>query len=196
MAYVDGFDDDGNRLGTLNTEGKYVYNMDNDLTTQLANASRGYLGRSDPPITGGFTTQFNYKRFSLFAQFTYMTGHLARSFQYYSGGTAYASAKNVLKIEANRWRKPGDITEIPKYGSSRTEYLYQLFDFRFEKGDYLKCNNISLGYNLEQSICDKLHITRARLNFNMTNVFTLTKFRRSEERRVGKECRSRWSPYH
>ena len=177
LAYVDGFDDDGNRLGTLNTEGKYVYNMDNDLTTQLANASRGYLGRSDPPITGGFTTQFNYKRFSLFAQFTYMTGHLARSFQYYSGGTAYASAKNVLKIEANRWRKPGDITEIPKYGSSRTEYLYQLFDFRFEKGDYLKCNNISLGYNLEQSICDKLHITRARLNFNMTNVFTLTKFR-------------------
>ena len=177
LAYVDGFDDDGNRLGTLNVEGKYVYNMDNDLTVQLANASRSYLGRSDPPITGGFTTQFNYKRFSLFAQFTYMTGHLARSFQYYSGGTAYAAAKNVLKIEANRWRKPGDLTDIPRYDTGRTEYLYQLFDFRFEKGDYLKCNNISLGYNLEQSICDKLHITRARLNFNMANVFTLTKFR-------------------
>ena len=178
LAYVDGFDDDGNRLGTLNAEGKYVYNMDNSLTTQLANASRGYLGRSDPPITGGFTTQFNYKRFSLFAQFTYMTGHLARSFQYYaSGGTAGASAKNLLKIEANRWRKPGDATDIPKYGTSRTEYLYQLFDFRFEKGDYLKCNNISLGYNLEPGICAKLGITRARLNLNMSNVFTLTKFR-------------------
>ena len=25
---------------------------------------------------------------------------------------------------------------------------------------------------------------------------TFTKFARSEERRVGKECRSRWSPYH
>ena len=24
----------------------------------------------------------------------------------------------------------------------------------------------------------------------------LTKYLRSEERRVGKECRSRWSPYH
>ena len=40
-----------------------------------------------------------------------------------------------------------------------------------KKGDYLKCNNISLGYNLEQSICDKLHITRARLNFNMDKCF-------------------------
>ena len=178
LAYVDGFDDDGNRLGTLNPEGKYVYNMDNDLTTQLANSSRGYLGRSDPPITGGFTTQFNYKRFSLFAQFTYMTGHLARSFQYYvSGGTTSASARNLLKIEANRWRKPGDMTDVPKYGTSRTEYLYQLFDFRFEKGDYLKCNNISLGYNLDPALCAKLYITRARLNLNMANVFTLTKFR-------------------
>ena len=178
LAYVDGFDDDGNRLGTLTPEGKYVYNMDNDLTTQLANSSRGYLGRSDPPITGGFTTQFNYKRFSLFAQFTYMTGHLARSFQYYvSGGTTSASARNLLKIEANRWRKPGDMTDVPKYGTSRTEYLYQLFDFRFEKGDYLKCNNISLGYNLDPALCAKLYITRARLNLNMTNVFTLTKFR-------------------
>ena len=25
---------------------------------------------------------------------------------------------------------------------------------------------------------------------------TIEKFKRSEERRVGKECRSRWSPYH
>ena len=27
-------------------------------------------------------------------------------------------------------------------------------------------------------------------------IFTLTRLLRSEERRVGKECRSRWSPYH
>ena len=27
-------------------------------------------------------------------------------------------------------------------------------------------------------------------------VFAVEKYSRSEERRVGKECRSRWSPYH
>src|SRR3712207_9375654 len=31
---------------------------------------------------------------------------------------------------------------------------------------------------------------------NRVNVHTTTKRIRSEERRVGKECRSRWSPYH
>ena len=31
----------------------------------------------------------------------------------------------------------------------------------------------------------------------LTNVIQgITGFARSEERRVGKECRSRWSPYH
>ena len=32
--------------------------------------------------------------------------------------------------------------------------------------------------------------------FNGTGVIILHKYQRSEERRVGKECRSRWSPYH
>ena len=31
---------------------------------------------------------------------------------------------------------------------------------------------------------------------NETNVIAENKPMRSEERRVGKECRSRWSPYH
>ena len=29
-----------------------------------------------------------------------------------------------------------------------------------------------------------------------TGTLTLGNYLRSEERRVGKECRSRWSPYH
>ena len=31
---------------------------------------------------------------------------------------------------------------------------------------------------------------------NKDETLNLKKFNRSEERRVGKECRSRWSPYH
>ena len=32
--------------------------------------------------------------------------------------------------------------------------------------------------------------------FKMANILKKDKKTRSEERRVGKECRSRWSPYH
>ena len=33
-------------------------------------------------------------------------------------------------------------------------------------------------------------------SYAITNVFIAIAIGRSEERRVGKECRSRWSPYH
>ena len=32
--------------------------------------------------------------------------------------------------------------------------------------------------------------------WDMPMAYSATNFHRSEERRVGKECRSRWSPYH
>src|SRR2546422_10698630 len=41
-----------------------------------------------------------------------------------------------------------------------------------------------------------LTMYRSYLNLHLLPVFGATKVRRSEERRVGKECRSRWSPYH
>ena len=42
-------------------------------------------------------------------------------------------------------------------------------------------------YNIDQIICSPLK--RTRKTAEIIN-------ERSEERRVGKECRSRWSPYH
>lgn len=186
LVYVDGYSSDGYRLGSPDESGRYVYDMDCQLTTELSNASRNYIGLSYPPITGGFSTQFNYKRFSLSANFTFMTGHMLKSFQQYNGGQQDNSQGNVLPAEANRWRKPGDITDVATYNYTvRSEYLYQILDFRYENGSYLKCNNISVGYNLPQHICDKLKLGRARFNINMSNVFTLTKYRGIDPETMG-----------
>ena len=38
--------------------------------------------------------------------------------------------------------------------------------------------------------------TKAYLDFVLEQLSGLDEISRSEERRVGKECRSRWSPYH
>ena len=47
---------------------------------------------------------------------------------------------------------------------------------------------------------DEIERIKTRLPYPVTRRATGTKCitgrRRSEERRVGKECRSRWSPYH
>ena len=48
---------------------------------------------------------------------------------------------------------------------------------------------------LAQTIADELRVPFESVRM-VTADTALTPFDRSEERRVGKECRSRWSPYH
>ena len=45
----------------------------------------------------------------------------------------------------------------------------------------------------QQYLRDQFIISNERTNFTQAASFAAE---RSEERRVGKECRSRWSPYH
>ena len=49
------------------------------------------------------------------------------------------------------------------------------------------------GYNVPNEGAQDWHVP---LNDNFEQYDTDIEIRRSEERRVGKECRSRWSPYH
>src|SRR3712207_7158984 len=44
--------------------------------------------------------------------------------------------------------------------------------------------------------CASTGADHPRLHLDAVALPQLTRARRSEERRVGKECRSRWSPYH
>jgi len=52
----------------------------------------------------------------------------------------------------------------------------------------------------EKDICEVLDISLSDLGYEVHTAGSgeeaLRVFERSEERRVGKECRSRWSPYH
>ena len=52
---------------------------------------------------------------------------------------------------------------------------------------------IVIHYNKSKSKAEKL---KKELKKNGTIVYLVKADLRSEERRVGKECRSRWSPYH
>src|SRR3546814_20050474 len=70
-----------------------------------------------------------------------------------------------------------------------------------EDDDFLPVAGLRLVLRLAEARClvGRIHIRRARLEFGRAGVDPL-EHRRSEERRVGKECvstcRSRQSPYH
>jgi len=45
-----------------------------------------------------------------------------------------------------------------------------------EKGDYLKLNNLNVGYTFPSRMTSKLSMRSMRLSLSATNIFTLTKF--------------------
>lgn len=181
LAYIDALDEDGKPVGHLTADGRYVLDMDTEFTTDAV----AFLGEGYPPVSGGFGTQFNWGRFQLSAQFSFMAGHKIKSFESAYGVQLSAAKYNLLAKEAYRWRKPGDITNVPAYTTSRNASSQYFFSSQVEKGNFLKCNNISLGYNMSPELCNKLHIARARLNFNIQNVFTATKYRGLDPENLG-----------
>ena len=77
----------------------------------------------------------------------------------------------------NRWRKPGDITNVPRLTQLKGLYTFYMFDWGLEKGDYLKCGYVSLGYNLPLEWLEKIGFNSARLSFTAKDLFTITSYK-------------------
>lgn len=170
-----------NPIGFQREDGSWVLDMDDSLNEKDKWRIRTTIGKSYPPISGGFGTALNWQQWTLSTRFTFMAGHKIAS-AYYSvanGGGISSASQNVLKQEFNRWRKPGDITNMPGYNT--TGYTSSLqtdwYDRKLENGDFLKCTEISLGYVLSSKICKKLLLSSCRVNLNIRDIFTISKYK-------------------
>ncbi|MDD6507156.1 MAG: SusC/RagA family TonB-linked outer membrane protein [Prevotellaceae bacterium] len=177
------FVDNTNRetpIGFQREDGSWVLDMDNAANEEDKLKIKEVLGKSYPPVTGGFGSTIQWKRFSLDCHFSFMTGHLITS-AYYSVATGSISSAslNVHPLEAYRWRKPGDITNVPAYNTSGLSSSLQTdyYDRKLEKGDFLKCTQISLGYHLPNKLCKAVKLKSARVNLNLRDVFTITGYK-------------------
>lgn len=165
-------------IGFQREDGRWVLDMDDSNNTDKANIKEN-LGKSYPTITGGFRTDFSWKQFTLEGDFSFMAGHRIQSAYYASasGGSVSAADQNVLRKEAGRWRKPGDITDIPNYSTEGYPSLRSdWYDLKLENGNFIKCNNISLGYHVPTKYCRKVFLQSLRVNLNVRDVFTITKY--------------------
>jgi TonB-linked SusC/RagA family outer membrane protein len=149
---------------------------------------------SMPKFVGGFTNQFAYKNFDLNMNFSFATGHYIYNRLLQSTLTPNRGARALSnKLLSEAWQKPGDNAKWPRvvmnvqhfydnegnpstdpitYGTEE-KYISSMF---LEKGDYLKLNNLSLGYTLPATVAAKIKMQSLRISLNVTNLFTLTSF--------------------
>lgn len=137
---------------------------------------RQIVGSSNPDFFGGWDNSFAYKNFDLNFSFTYSYGaevyapwriNVTRL-----GGTYFP----FLQEEAlKRWTGPGTSNTVPRAISGNTYNTYNSTRY-LENGSYLRMRNISLGYNLPQSILKRMRLERLRIYAQADNLFLITKY--------------------
>lgn len=156
-----------------------------------------------PDLAGGFDTQLVFnKSLSLTLGFTYSFGAVKRLPNLYRGTGMLDPLKNVTTEVMDRWKQPGDRTDIPavydsKYISSIysassdlvardpdvtnretvVRYPYELYnysDIRTEKSDYLRLRLVALSYILPQKFVNKIGISSAQVRLQGTDLHVWT----------------------
>ena len=150
--------------------------INGNITTEYRESDKVMLeGKSYiAPWQGGFGTSIMWKGLTLSAQFSWVADRWMfnndRFFEESNG--LYSSYNQSRRLLKDRWKKPGDVTDIPRYG------VTPQMDSRFlENASFLRLKNIMLSYSLPSSMLRKTKFfTAARIYIQAQNLFTLTPF--------------------
>ena len=151
------------------------YDIDGNLT-KVYNEERDskFTGKQRfAPWSGGFGTSFSWKGLSITADFAWQAGkYMTNNDNYFlknaNQGTAFNQAVDMLNI----WTKPGDITDIPKYGEQ-----VQFDTHLLEDASFLRMKNLIVQYSFpEKWMKATKGIQNAKVFFVGRNLFTATKF--------------------
>lgn len=151
------------------------YDKEGNITNVFSEEDKVMIGKNyNAPWQGGFGTSLNYRGIALTANFSWVSNRWMfnndRFFEESNGlYSAYNQSKRMLY---DRWKEPGDITDIPRYG------VTPQMDSRFlEDASFMRLKNIMLSYDFPHALLAKSRfISRARLYVQAQNLFTWTSF--------------------
>lgn len=135
---------------------------------RLSTSDRTYIGDPNPDFVFGMTNSFSYKGFNLsvFLQGSYGNDIYNASRIETEG---MYDGKNQSTRVLDRWRIPGQITNVPKAGFDIKNSTYFV-----EDGSFLRVKDVTLSYNFSGKELRKWGITRLQPYFTATNLLTWT----------------------
>jgi TonB-linked SusC/RagA family outer membrane protein len=128
------------------------------------------IGNPNPKFTFGFSVGADYKGFDLSIQASGVTGNqIVQSYR--SPSNKYA---NYTTEMLDRWHGAGTSNRIPRVTETGENWA-NFSDLYVHDGDYLRINNVTLGYDLTK-IIKQNYLTQCRLYVSALNLFTFTKY--------------------
>ena len=151
------------------------YTKDGEVTTEFNESDKVMIGKNYiAPWQGGFGTSLSWKGLTLSAQFSWVADRwMINNDRFFEESNGLYSAYNQSRrLLYDRWKQPGDVTDIPRYG------VTPQIDSRFlEDASFLRLKNVMLSYSLPNDLLRKSNFfTSARIYIQAQNLFTFTKF--------------------
>jgi len=151
-----------------------------------------FLGSPLPKFQFGFNNSFNYKNFDLNIFFSGSVGNKVYnqlpvnqtnplvSTNYFTEILDYAHTAlinpNGDPNNVNNVYVTNPNTTIKSLRNDNTNENERFSSLFLEDASFVRCKNITVGYNLPQNILAKAHIYSLRLYANVSNAFTITKY--------------------
>ncbi|MGM0376258.1 MAG: SusC/RagA family TonB-linked outer membrane protein [Bacteroidota bacterium] len=149
--------------------GELIYRDVNDDGI-LSTTDRTYIGDPNPDFTYGITNNVSYRGFSLNVLLQGSYGNDIFNASRIETEGMY-DGKNQSTEVLDRWRIPGQITDMPKAG-----YDIKTSSYFVEDGSYLRVKDVTLSYEFQRGFLDRWGIQRLQPYVTASNLFTLTNY--------------------
>jgi len=187
-------DNSGNRRPTQQNGGIWVGDIkyrDINADGKIDVNDKTYIGNPWPKLFGGFTNSFSYKGFDLSVLITGTYGNDIYNFVAWEnsnpnninlGRNMMLHAKDYAKLATDPGGKVyllNPETDVPRIitGADVNGTYARITDKYVEDGSYLRIKNVSLSYNIPQSLIAKQKIVRSlRATIGAQNLATLTDY--------------------
>lgn len=142
-----------------------------------------YSGSVEPTDVGSLGNVFSYKNIKLNVFMTYSFGNVVRLYPIFA--SRYDDMKAHTKEFENRWVRSGDenVTSVPVIANSRMvsdngllNKAYNAYNYsteRIAKGDFIRMKEISVQYDFDKDLVQKLKMKSLSMKLQGTNLFLL-----------------------
>jgi len=139
---------------------------------------RTYLGSPVPKFTGGIGLTLTYKSLdmTIYANGFFGNKIFNASKWFTDFFPSFQGASQSVRIK-DSWSPSNPGATIPIFETaSNFSTNQQANSFYIENGDYVRLQNLGLGYTLPESLLSKFKITRLRVFASANNLLTITKY--------------------
>ncbi|WP_225585362.1 TonB-dependent receptor [Flavobacterium sp. MDT1-60] len=139
---------------------------------KIDSSDKTNIGKPNPDFTYGFSVSASYKAFDFSLNANGVAGNeIVQSYRNQSG--AYGNYTSAI---LDRWHGEGSSNTVPRVTEDNRNFT-QFSDLYIQKGDFLRINTVTLGFDLAKMKQSKpFFASQFRLYFSILNLYTFTKY--------------------